>query len=112
MKTFILALLLLPTLTYAQATNNPAHLKKGETWSSASRLERIAKAHAEEEKIEFAFEKAERSVSVEKRGANIVATIWFFSGMGKPVLGVEVAPSGQVITNHIGIAVCGTGRNL
>ena len=112
MKTLILALLLLPVLTFAQATNNPARLKKGETWSSASRLERIAKAHAKQQKIEFAFEKAERSVSVEKRGTNIIATIWFFSGMGKPVLGVEVAPAGQVITNHIGIAVCGTGRNL
>jgi len=103
-------LLLLPALTYAQDTNNPAGLLKGETWSSASRLERIAKAHTKQQKIEFAFEKTERTVSVEKRGTNVVATIWFSSRMGKPVLGVEVTPSGNVITNHTGIAVCGTGR--
>src|SRR5882672_5376146 len=112
MKTLVLALLLLPALAYAQDTNNPARIQRGETWSSTSRLERIAKDYAKQQKIEFAFEKTDRSVSVEKRGTNAVATIWFFSGMGKPVFGVEVAPAGQVITNHIGIAICGTGRNL
>ena len=79
--------------------------------AAQSRLERIAKDHAKQQKIEFAFEKTDRSVSVEKRGTNVVATICFCSGMGKPFLEVEVAPAGQVITNHMGIAICGIGRN-
>ena len=104
------ALLLLPALANAQDTNNPARIQRGETWASKSRLERIAKDYAKQQKIELTFEKTYRNVSVEKRGTNTVATIWFSSGMGKPVLGVEVASSGKVITNYTGVAVCGTGR--
>ena len=106
----MLALLLLPAWARAQDTNNPARIQRGETWASASRLERIAKGYAKQQKIEFTFEKTYHSVSIEKRGTNAVATIWFSSGMGKPVLIVEVAPSGKVITNYTGIAVCGTTR--
>ena len=111
MKTLMFTLLLVPALACAQDTNYPARIQRGETWSSASRLERIAKDHAKQQKIVFAFEKTDRSVSVEKRGTNVVATICFCSGMGKPFLEVEVAPAGQVITNHMGIAICGIGRN-
>ena len=110
MKTLMLALLLLSALAYAEDTNSPARIQRGETWVSESRLERIAKDHARKQKIDFTFEKTYRNVSVEKRGTNAVATIWFSSGMGKPVLGVEIAPSGTVITNYTGIAVCGTGK--
>ena len=110
MKTFMLTLLLLPALANAQDTNSPARIQRGETWASKSRLERIAKDYTKQQKIEFIFEKTYRNVSVAKRGTNAVATIWFSSGMGKPVLGVEVAPSGKVITNYTGIAVCGTRR--
>ncbi|MGC3957595.1 MAG: hypothetical protein QM813_06430 [Verrucomicrobiota bacterium] len=110
MKTLMLALLLLPVLTYAQDTNSPARIQRGETWASESRLERIAKDYVKQQKIEFTFEKTYRNVSVGKRGTNAFATIWFSSGMGQPILGVEIAPSGTVITNYTGIAVCGTGR--
>jgi len=110
MKTLVLALLLFPALAYTQDANNPARIQRGETWASESRLERIAKDHAKKQKIEFTFEKTYRNVSVERRGTNAVATIWFSSGMGKPVLRVEIAPSGKVITNYTRIAVCGTGR--
>jgi hypothetical protein len=110
MKVFIITLLLLPVLGYAQDTNNPARIQRGETWSSQSRLERIAREYTEQQKIGFTFEKTYRNVSVEKRGTNVVATIWFSSGMGEPVLGIEITPSGKVITNHPGIAVSGMGR--
>ena len=111
MKTLMLISLLLPALACAQETNSPARIQRGETWSSESRLERIARDYVKQRKIEFTFEKTYRTVSVEKRGTNAVATIWFSSGMGKPVLGVEIAPGGKVITNYTGIAVCGTERN-
>ena len=110
MKARMLVLLLLPALANAQDTNNPARIQPGETWSSESRLERIARDYATQRKIRFTFEKTDRTVSVQNRGTNVVATIWFSSGMGMPILGVDVAPSGRVITNYMGTAVCGNGR--
>src|SRR6266699_3303134 len=100
MKTLILLLLAMPVLAHGAETNNPARVARGETWSSESRLERIAKDYARRRKIGFTFEKTYRNVSVEKRGTNAVATIWFSSGMGKPVFLVEIAPSGKVLTNY------------
>jgi len=110
MKTLVLGLLVLPAVVAdAQDTNSPARIQRGETWASQSRLERIAEDHARQQKIEFTFEKTHRHVLVERRGTDLVATIWFSSGIGKPFFEVEVAPGGKVITNHIGIALCGTG---
>jgi hypothetical protein len=109
MKTLLLVLLLLPAVAYAEGTNDPARIQKGEAWSSATRLERIARDYAKRQKIEFSFEQTSKNVSLQKRGTNIVATISFSSGMGKPLLEVEIAPSGAVITNYLSIVICGTG---
>jgi len=109
MKKLLLSLLLIVAV-HAGDTNSPASLRNGETWHSASRLERIAKDYAKQQKIEFSFEKTHRTVSLEKRGTNTVALIFFYSGFGKPVWDVEIAPSGEVLTNYLGIAICGTGH--
>jgi hypothetical protein len=110
MKALLLAsLLLLATLAHGEDTNNPARIKSGERWNSASRLERIAKDYVTRQKIQFNFEKTFRSVTVAKRGTNAVATICFSSGIGKQYLHTEIAPSGMVITNHVGIAICDLG---
>jgi hypothetical protein len=109
MKTLILILLVWPALAYDEDTNNPGRIQKGEIWWSDSRLERIAKDYVKQHNIEFAFTNTKRVVVIETRGTNSVAKIWFSSGM-EPTLLVEIAQSGEVITNHLGIAVCRTGR--
>ncbi len=104
MKALILVLLVWPALAYAEDTNNPAYIQKGEIWWSDSRLERIAKDYVMQHNIEFAFTNAKRSVVIEMCGTNSVATIWFSSDMGK-TLEVEIAQSGKVMTNHLRGAV-------
>jgi hypothetical protein len=106
-KGIIPALLLFSIVAFADDTNSPARIKPGETWSSQSRLERIARHYANKQKIDFSFEKTRSHVWLEKRGTNSVATIYFSSGMGAPTLVVEIAPDGNVITNLVGVAACG-----
>jgi hypothetical protein len=110
MKTLILVLLVWPALAYAEDTNNPARIQKGEIWWSDSRLERIAKDYVKQHNIEFAFTNTKRVVEVEMRGTNSVAKIWFSSSGIEPTLLVEIAQSGDVITNHLDNAVIRIGR--
>jgi hypothetical protein len=101
--------LLLPMMALGAETNNPARIERGETWFSKSRLQRIAMSYAKQKKIDFAFDGTHQSVSYEKRGTNFVATTYFTSGMFKPMLAVEIAPSGEVLTNRRGLMTCAVG---
>jgi hypothetical protein len=107
MKIPIIAVFLLTILVQGEEPNVYVN-GAGDRWYSATELERIARAYAKERKIQFSFEGTERSVWVNTSGSNIIASVSFSSGMGKPSLIVDIDRSGKVATNHLGIAVCGT----
>ena len=82
-----------------------------EAWYSATALERAAKDHANRKQIQFSFEGTTKHVSFRRVGTNPVATIDFFSGFGQPCFTADIDQSGQVLTNSLGIAICGIGRH-
>jgi hypothetical protein len=81
----------------------------GDKWYSASELEQIAKDYAKQKKIDFDFTKAtERSVWIYTGGSNIIASVSFSSDFGKPAYIADIGRDGKVVTNRVGIAICGT----
>ena len=106
MKIALLALVLSTGLLRGQQLNVYVS-GNGDKWYSASQLEKIATDYAKERKIKFSFEGTERSVWVNTGGSNIVASVSFSSGIGKPSFMVDIDRSGKVVTNYLGLAVCG-----
>lgn len=109
LKVLFVVALFLPMMVPGADTNNPARIDRGEMWFSKSRLQRIATSYAKQKKIDFAFDGTHQSVSYEKRGTNFVAKTYFTSGMFKPMLAVEIAPSGEVLTNWLAMTTCAPG---
>jgi len=96
MNVLLLFILLCPALAYAEGLNNPAQIRDGEVWSSASRLERIAQDYVKQHHLEFEFASAKPVFEIELRGNDSVANVWFSSSTGKSLL-VEIKPSGEVV---------------
>lgn len=75
----------------------------GQKWYSASELEQIAKDYAKQNRLQFDFEKAGRSIWVYTGGSNIIARISFASDFGKPMYYADIDRSGKVATNFLGV---------
>jgi hypothetical protein len=109
MRTCLLALLLAAGFAHGEATNIVGKVWR-EAWYSAKELERVAKDYARQKQIQFTFEGTTKHVSFRRVGTNTVATIDFFSGFGQPCFTADIDQGGQVLTNSLGISICGTGR--
>jgi hypothetical protein len=103
MKIPLLALVVLTALAYGEQLSVYVN-GAGDKWYSAWELEQIARDYARQRKIQFSFEGAERSVWVRTSGSNIIASVSFSSGMGKPIFMVDIDRSGKVATNHLWVA--------
>jgi hypothetical protein len=109
MKTCLLAFLITAGFAHGEATNIVGKVRR-ETWYSPTELERVAKNYAGQKQIQFTFEGTMKHVSFRRVGTNTVATIDFFSGFGRPCFTAYIDQSGHVLTNSLGITICGTGR--
>jgi hypothetical protein len=110
MKFLLLLFLVFTTLAHGQ--NVFVH-GTGDKWFSATDLEQIARGYAKQKKIDFNFELTERNVWVSTSGSNIIASVCFSSGMGEPILKVEIDRTGKAVASHLWMAFCdrvsGTG---
>jgi hypothetical protein len=104
----LLALLVLATLAHSAETNTVNQARRG-AWYTQPELERVTKDYVSKKRIQFSFEGTTNGVSYRKVGTNVVARIWFASDFGKPVFTAEIDHTGTVLTNSLGISVCGFG---
>jgi hypothetical protein len=104
MKTLFLLLLAFTTLAHGQ--NVFVH-GAGDRWYSAADLEQTARDYTKQKKIDFNFELTERNVWVPTSRSNIIASVSFSSGMGEPILRVDIDRAGKAVAGHLWIASCG-----
>ena len=76
---------------------------------TSAELEQIAKSFAKSNKIDFAFEGAHRSISAETNGLRYFTRVGFSAGIGERYFQVDIDPKGNVLSNRVGVAVCGIG---
>jgi hypothetical protein len=105
----LLAIALVAGVVTAAETNSVVKVRRG-AWYTKQALAKVTKNYVAQKQIQFTFEGTTSGVAYRKVGANFIATIWFGSGLGRPVLTADIDHTGTVLTNCIRIAVCGTGR--
>jgi len=110
MKIWLTTFLLVASTAYGDGTNRVTRTGRSQPWHSARELERVAREYAKQRGIQFTLEGTTKSVSFRRVGTNTVATIDFGSDFGKPCLTMDIDQEGRVLTNSVGVAVCGTGR--
>ena len=109
MKACLLATVVVAGLASGAQTNTVSSVRRG-AWYTKPELERVAKDYVTQKRIQFTFAGTTNGVSYRRVGTNVVATIWFASVFGKPVFTADIDHTGKVLTNSMGMAVCGTGR--
>src|SRR5215207_6571149 len=96
----------------AQGTNLTTVSLRRSPLTSAER-EQIARSFAKSNKIDFAFEGADKLIRAETNGLRYFSRVSFFAVVDDRVFEVDIDPRGNVLSNSVGVAVCGLGmRNL
>jgi hypothetical protein len=78
------------------------------TWYSAADLDRISREYVRANNVDFSFKGTEPQFWV-ARDRDYMARGTYSSGIGKPVLNLEIGWDGYVTKHSIGFAVCDLG---
>jgi hypothetical protein len=108
LRVIVLLLSLGAGVACAQVTNTATGSPRRTPLSSAE-LEQIAKHFVKSNKIDFVFEGTRKYVWVSTNGSRYFTHLSFSSGLGNPCFEIDIDPRGNVISNSVGVAVCGAG---